>query len=453
MGKKAESRFQDGICYLLNSLGKITAKLSPKMRGNLLTLSFMMISICAFIYSIFPIYVHLLFKCIIGAFFMGGILIFSIDREIKPVKLNPWIARLWFAFGGIRLLTGFVTSIEYVPLACIWLVGFPLIFFVWINREDYETLFQHIFKAFIIPLLIFFILSIFLSPINGNSGYAGITSNTGAVGQKIAPVFPLAVSTYFWGKERKRLWKVLSVICIFLSISFAFYSWNRMITVTIAGVILVATICALIDKQSVKKIVLSLIVLAVGSVVITEALLPVNHALTAVFSSDAVTEEKDSEMDEVFYGYLDRMEGKDKQKVTVNDYSSGRVGIWVEALSKTNLFGHPSREHIVTDRNGDVGNNTHNVFIQFIYDNGIIAGVLFIIINISAGLILLSRCLWEKERRHLYFTLALIAVSYWGISLFISTNLPFLYEISFVFYLVFAVMFDSKAGRICARGK
>ena len=42
-----------------------------------------------------------------------------------------------------------------------------------------------------------------------------------------------------------------------------------------------------------------------------------------------------------------------------------------------NVFGHPSREHIVTDRNGDVGANAHNNFLQFTYDQGIFGGVLF----------------------------------------------------------------------------
>ena len=422
------------------------------MRGKLLTLSFMMISICAFVYVVFPIYVHLLFKCIIGAFFMGWVLIFSIDREIKPVMLNPLIVALWFLFGVFRLLSGFITSAEYLPLACIWLVGFPLIFYVWVNRGDYENLFSHIYKGFIFPLMFFFVASLILVPIGGDSGYMALTSNTGAVGQKIAPVFPMAIGAYFWGREKKKAWKALNMACILLCVSFAFYSWNRTITVTIVGVILVAVICSFIDGQGFKRIVFSISLLIIGSVVVTEALLPVNSFLTGNFTQTEYENDK-SEIDEAVDGYLERLEGKDKAQVSANDYSSGRLGIWKEALSRTNIFGHPSREHIVTDRNGDMGNNAHNVFIQFVYDNGIIAGVLFFILNFAEGIILLTRCLWERKRRHLYYLLMLISVSYWGISLFISTNLPFLYEISFVFYFVFAVLFDGRAGKVGRRVK
>ena len=48
-------------------------------------------------------------------------------------------------------------------------------------------------------------------------------------------------------------------------------------------------------------------------------------------------------MESVVDGYVSRMEGKDKAGGGIDNYSSGRVGIWKEAISKFKVFGNPSR--------------------------------------------------------------------------------------------------------------
>ena len=81
--------------------------------------------------------------------------------------------------------------------------------------------------------------------------------------------------------------------------------------------------------------------------------------------------QQEAKIDDVVEGYVERIEGKDKHAGGAENYSSGRIGIWKKVIESVNVFGHPSREHIVTDRNGDVGANAHNNFLQFTYDQGI----------------------------------------------------------------------------------
>ena len=85
--------------------------------------------------------------------------------------------------------------------------------------------------------------------------------------------------------------------------------------------------------------------------------------------------------------------GKDKAEAGLDNLSSGRIGIWKKVLEKANWIGNPSREHIVTYRNGDVGANAHSTILQFVYDNGVLAGIVYTILVFYGGFILLKRAL------------------------------------------------------------
>lgn len=445
MLQRVNDIIQGGMCAILNVFWRYTKNISPNLRRSFLTISFMMISICAYCYTIIPVSVHLLWKCIIGAFFMFWILIFSIDRELKPVKWNTGIVVLWIIFGLLRLVSGFTASIEFFPLACIWLVGFPLIFFVWNNRKDYFVLFDHIYTGFLYPTIIFFSLSLFFVPM-GEDAYTGITGNPNSVGQHISAIFPLIFGRFLLGKNDSKKKKILNILCMFLSISFAFYSRGRTITLVIAGVCLIGFFaCVLLLKFRIQDILKKIAILIVGSVAVTVICIPLNGCITAVlpnYSIEAGYEEETTQLGDVVSGYLNRVEGKDKAAPGINNYSSGRIGIWKEAISKLRLSGNPSRNHIVTDRNGDMGNNAHNVFIQFAYDNGIIAGVCFIILVLSSLITIVRGCFAGGKHKELYIIILLVSVSYLCEAIVTSVNLPFLYVVSFVYYFIYAVLFD-----------
>ena len=138
---------EEKICFLLNLVGKVSLKIDDKKRERLLQFSLMLIGICAYGYSALPINVHLLVKCVIGVLIMGAIILFSIDRKIKPVQVNLVIVGLWIGISIFQLIGGVLTSVEYLPMGCVWLVGFPTLFLVWNNRQDYEVLFRGIYRG------------------------------------------------------------------------------------------------------------------------------------------------------------------------------------------------------------------------------------------------------------------------------------------------------------------
>ncbi len=437
------------FCMILNTIWKYTKSFNEKTREMGLLMSVMMISISAYIYTIVPIYVHLLFKCIIGVVFMMGIILFSLNCEIKKVEWNTKIFVLWFGFGILRLISGVVVSLEYLPLACIWLVGFPFIFLIWNNRGDYEKLFNIMYKGFMYPTLLFFILSILFVPIRSVS-YTGMTGNPNSVGQHIAAIFPLAVGKYIFEKKEIRKERLFDATFICICVAFAFFSSGRTIMVVMIGVTLVAIICQMFWEKGKVRIQLLKEVggILVGSILAVALLFGLNKVTTSVLPNyeykENIKVEKNVELGEVADGFMNRMQGKDKAKISINDYSSGRIGIWVETIKSLNLQGHSSKEHIYTVRNGNMGNNVHNVFLQFAYDHGIFAGIVYVLLAVVALWGNIKLVLYSENRKKVYVTSLLVQIAYLGVALFTSINLPFLYEISFVYYITYAVLFVEK---------
>ena len=93
------------------------------------------------------------------------------------------------------MLSGFVTSIEYLPLACVWLILFPMLFIVWSSRGDYDTLLISLYRGFVYPVMGFIIASLIIVPITSEA-FGGLAGNANAVGQYICAVLPLILYKY-----------------------------------------------------------------------------------------------------------------------------------------------------------------------------------------------------------------------------------------------------------------
>lgn len=426
------------FCFLLNLIGKISLKINDKVRERLLQCSLMLIGICAYMYSsLLPINVHLLIKCIIGVLIMAAIILFSIDREIKPVKVNPIIVGLWGMIAVFQLIGGIVTSVEYLPMGCVWLIGFPILFLVWNNRKDYEVLFKGIYKGCLYSAMFCMVCSMIFIPIN-SSGYAGVFRGINAISTHASAIFGIILLKILTTKL-KNVYVDFVVGCMLMS--FAFFSHSRSIALIVIGVVIVALFVSIVIlKVQIKDILKKSAILILGSILTTFLVFQINSVSTQIFKQDS---SQKANMESVMDGYVSRMEGKDKAGQGIDNYSSGRIGIWKEAISKFKVFGNPSRDHIVTERNGDVKNNTHNQFIQVFYNNGIIAGILFCVMVIISFVIVFKRCFKEKNK-YLYVQVLLIQVSYIGLCMFESIDLPFLYELSFIYLLSYVVLFPKN---------
>ena len=249
--QNTSKNLQTLICRILNYIGMATNKLGESKKNKLLVVFIMLVSISSYCYFIFPIYVHLFYKCIIGTIFMIGIIIFSINGNVAPVKINPMIGTLWLLCGGLQLGCGFIVSIEYLPMACIWIFVFPVIFLIWNNRRDYCTLLTGIYKGFLYPNIIFCIGSILVVPI-GNEAYTGFTTNPNALGLQIATVLPFVVWKSLFEQKKKQ--KLFNTIWLCLLASFVFFSRSRTITLAFCVTFFVAIAAKSILEKNTKDL-------------------------------------------------------------------------------------------------------------------------------------------------------------------------------------------------------
>ena len=450
------------VCKGLNLCYRFVEKINPKARKNWCISLYFLIFLFGFLYgSSILSGVHLLIKCLIGAVAMGGLILFSMDRPVTRQKWNPILTLLWFALGCLQLLSGLLVSREYLPMACIWLVCFPLLFLVWSNRRDYEELLRQVAVGANGVLLLMLGMCFLFFPIDANA-YGGVLQNTNGLGQWCTLGFPLLL--FLCTRPCSKRTKILYWVQLSLMVLLVLLSRGRTALLALLGMGILFFLCRgsfspLRLKDLLLKAVSILLtgvlacgIFSMGNQMIApffeklelmpqEPLLPDGdpEILPAFPLLPALTPEATTPAGESTPSMLEslkiRLLGLDKASHSMNDYSSGRTGIWKAVLLKANLLGHPSSQHIVTDRNGDVGNNAHNTILQFVYDNGILSGLLFTVMMGVSGVLLLIHVIRLRKADNAELGFLLIHAGYGITAMLSSLNLPFLYMIAFVYYL------------------
>ena len=414
--------------------------------------------------------VHLLIKCVVGAGLMGLIILFTVNGTVQRVKWNKPIVAMWFGMGLLQLASGFFVSLEYLPMAFIWLVAFPVLFLVWNNRRDYITLFKEVALAGNACFLFLGVTSTLFYPMNVLQ-YGGFVNNPNGMGQWVTFAFPLIVFLHYQEKSNQiKKWIYRAELALVLLLCVV--SKGRTALLAVGLMLFVLVVLRFVSCKNnyayyVKRGGKFLLCTALVWVVcMTVNLIPqmaantqpgtdmlpetptVNHAPETPTINQTPVQVPDAPQNGVSITHpslIDRILGLDKAGLSLNDYSSGRIGIWLGALRSINYLGHPSREHIITDRNGDVGNNVHNTFLQWCYNNGLFASLLFAVMTIWAMLMFLKRALHKGNLFGINSYMLIIQLGFACTSMFASLNLPFLYLIEFLFYLSFAVLFDCNS--------
>ena len=455
----------------------ITGKIKDSTRGYIRTALYFMLFFAALLYASVLSGVHLLIKCIVGVLPMGLIILLTVEKPVNKVKWSIPVALMWFGMGALQLVSSLLVSMEYLPMTLVWLVGFPLLFYVWNSRGDYAKLFREVAVGANLNFLLWVAASVLLYPVT-RVQYGGIFGNPNAVGQWITFLFPVVIFLHYnekTGKTGKWIYRC-ELALIYL---FCFISQGRTALVAVGFMTLVLLVLRLVShKDSLLHYLKQGALFAVCAAAVCVVFFGVNQfskldaieAFTAQFSHSS--EELDPEelpedelLDEEeeqnatgkvpskkdptsvdIYGmmlnFISRVTGADKTGVSLEDYSSGRTGIWISVLKSANFWGHPSSRHIITNRNGDVGSNAHNTVLQFCYENGIFAALLFTVMMVWTGLRLLKRAVRKDNLRGINSYMLLVHCGFYCTSLFASVGFPFLYLIGFLYYLSYAVVID-----------
>ena len=432
---------QKKCCDFINHFGEYAIKIDIKIKKIIIIFLIYCIAFFILLYNSQIFQFHLLYKCIVGSIIMILLCFFSINKKIYPLNLDKQIFFCWILFGFLQLLNGVFVSIEYLPMAFIWLFLFPILFLIWGNYSNKNAIFDLFYKSMLLSTYTLIILSLINFPISGGS-YGGFVKNTNALGQNLVPFFPFLLYRYFFEKK-----SIVNYICMLFSICFVIFSSGRTAILTMLIQCIIIFIFFIYKNNNIYDLFKKIILLCVGcflcfqfSIGFSQEIISLKKEnldsqqvdISETFDVKQSSTEEDNSKN-ILEDTVDRIEGNDKTDAGLNGYSSGRIGIWKESLKKMKIYGHPSKDHIITERNGDVGNNIHNNFLQYCYDYGIIAGLIFIFLVFKSIYILFCRI----KNDNLYFLVFLIHITYLVFSLFTSTTLPFLYLVAFLYFSSF----------------
>jgi len=130
--------------------------------------------------------------------------------------------------------------------------------------------------------------------------------------------------------------------------------------------------------------------------------------------------------------------------------TSKRNIIWKAYLSKLNMIGNTPERF---EYNGEILNyNAHNAVLEVAYQNGLIAGILFLFINVYMAV--KSVMFFIKKRGSCKYALLplLVTCGYLFTANLSSFSQPFIYNLSFAYYMILAPLFVSMKDNVPQNG-
>ncbi|MBQ9392868.1 MAG: O-antigen ligase family protein, partial [Oscillospiraceae bacterium] len=407
------------IYSFLNLLAGAAKNMQERHKAVVRKILYLLVFGCGLFYSCSTLYVHILYKCIIGSVLLGLIIIFTVNRPITPVKWDPVIVTLWVSLGLVQLLSGLLISLEYLPMCLIWTIGFPLVYLVWSIRRDYWNLLAEVAWAGNVCVVLLLAASVVLSPIT-LAQYPGITINPNNFGMWLSIGTFTALFLFDSRKKPYQKWLYRVELCAIICLCVACSSRTAVLSIAaMCAVYIVGRIMRGISfKYFTKQIALTCacLVLTAGVICGVNAAASLVRGESPFFTGEGIINH-----------FGERVLGNDKQDHSIDNYSSGRLPIWREVLRKLNLLGRSSRDHIITGRNGDVGNNAHNIVLQYAYDNGVIAGALYALILLYTGAKLAVLAWKRRKLRSLEYYALIMYAGFFCTGMLANNDLPFLY--------------------------
>ena len=361
---------------VLNFYDKVTGIFNEIFDSRLLTASlFALIGYCVlFTQRKFPMrwMIFVLFGMILLAF-----VTLTARSGVKArVRFHRGMAGLWFALHGMMVVSGLFYQdwlSESVPL----LLCYPVVFSVLSSRDDQST-FRSILRGVVFAVLPFIVWSYLTVPVTiGYPGYKGVFYDANCLSMSCIIMAAAAMLLAYASFTEKKMKSAAAYgVCAALAAVTLLLTLSRSGLLALAGVAAVLVV-ALIAGNA-KKPGRLLAILAAFVVVVGIA--------GANITMDKIYEAYEEDYALAVYNYETygspiTVPKPEERKISMDDLTSDRWGIWMAILDNLTWNGHETsvvREWVAQDGAGDRHFNAHNAFFGVIYNNGAIAGLLLI---------------------------------------------------------------------------
>lgn len=452
--------------FVLSPFCRITDRIDEKKRTAVAAaVMFLLYGSLLVWYSVnmFDIYISLTSRMVLAAIFLAVFIIFICHDGIHVVSWNRWFAVCWILCGLLIFFMGFVArqNMGYWMIGPVMAFGLPCLYLAIHNSKDIDRTFALIGKAVIAASVIYFIFAVFAEAVSDNvwdisSGrYNGTTSDANRIGEICVASFACGIYL-FRSRYSNIFWKAMSLLTMSFCVCDAMISISRSTMIAIACMILYYLIIEIKDmvfRKGIKRALVNILCI-VASIVIgfvfisgmreVHKYMEVQKAVQNITAEQEIKTEKKIaektvavETEQVKENKRLETEGKD-----LNTYSSGRIKIWKEYGYNIKILGHPADGK--TPISGNLTNvAAHNTLLEISYRSGALAGILFLITEIWAGIYIL-RVLFRKENKDYDYFAVFGFIGYIIVSNLQVAYNPLTSIIFFVYILGLSILFQRR---------
>lgn len=368
---------------VLNLYDRMTGVFNEIFDARLLTVSFFaLLGYCAlFTQRKFPMrwMVFVLF----GMILLGFVTLTARTPGKARVRFHHGMVGLWMALHGMMVISGLFHQdwlSESVPL----LLCYPVVFSVLCSRED-ESTFRAVLRGALFATLPFMVWSILSVPLTiGYPGYMGVFYDANCMAMcAIVMTTSAMVLCYATFVKKQAKAAIAYGVCAILGAVMLLLTLSRSALVAFVGVttILAVAVIAGTAKHPVRLLaILAVIVALAGGLFVNITLDKMHEAAVEDYNLAVYNYEN--------YGWPITEPKPEDRKITMDDLTSDRWGIWMVILDNLTWNGHESsvvKEWVALDGSGERHYNAHNAFFGVTYNNGWVAGLLLVLYTLLAG--------------------------------------------------------------------
>lgn len=440
------------IRYFLEPLSRLMGKMPDKGRRGLFYVAGSGIFIYFFLNHMSVIPWRYLYSFALCSVMVAVMILATLPKKIKPVRFNPLFTVCWLGVGGLMLLSGVINNSDYLSEAFMLLVAYPIIYICW-NNWDTESAFRLLLKLCKISLLIFFVVSFALSQITAQR-FSGLFNNVNncACYLALAGICLLVEIFYEHGSVIRNIVNILLLGMCYGMIDLTNSRTGKLALLS-AAVIGFVVYCITYKIWTKKGVIASLLAcVLLGAVMSTYLLgafqmrqyLPLpyydrdTHSFYFVGGVDAddpnapggSVETITMDSFEQISDAKNSMEGK-----TFDQYTSGRVSIWLKAVKRLKLFGVDKKQPVLLDGCDGSFKTTHMTVLEIAYESGIFAGVFYLLVNLLSGILAIIYA-WRHRGEKFAVMPLMVILAFGVVSVTSSVNSSYNYILTFYYYLV-----------------
>lgn len=447
------------IRYIISPLYGFVSILSSKTREYLFIAAGLAIVLQFFLHSMNVADYRFLLFYALDCLFFAVMILCGMENPPQPIRFR-WVLLLpMMGMGVLLFISGLTNSVDYLPEAMLLLVAYPITYLCW-GHGNIDRICGWLIRICRISFYLFFIGSFFFAEISA-SAYSGLFVNVnGTAGYLAVVAVGLFADILLLERSKKKiLW---NIVLLGVVLAMLYYTNSRTGQLAVIVAFLFALVIRFVqggrteNLQLLKKLFLLCVITILCTVTVvyafsfrSEMRIPYYDSENGVFyrtyvvghSSDDVSQETDTPSDVGVSGFKERNDQKtNTEGKSLDRYSTGRLSIWKAYIEELNWTGHSASNVVHIDLLDKDIHTAHMVVLEYAYESGIPAGIVYLIFNIISGIAVLSYA-W-KNKKEVYSLFPLMIVLVFAVhSALASCNISFWYLGTFFYYLVlFPVM-------------